>query len=265
MSLLLPGMYVPVDSALHRLDPRLKMAAALGLMVLPFTAHSPASYGLLAVLMGGLAVMARAPLVPLLRTLSAVFWLGLFMFAYYLFATPGRPLLAVGDLAMTDAGLLAGGVQVFRLCLLVVVSALLTYTTSPGQLAHGLETLLSPLTRLGFPVRDVTLVLTIALRFVPTVLNELETITRAQEARGLDVRSGGPWQRIRGTVPVFVPMVLAAMRRAEDLAAAMDTRAFRSTARPTRLTQLSLGRAELLAAVAMLAVGLAILGLERWL
>jgi energy-coupling factor transport system permease protein len=265
MNLLLPGMYLADESIVHRLDPRLKMAGALGLMALPFVVECLPAYVLLAALVLGLALLARAPLPALLRTVTTVFGLAVLMFVFYLFTTPGRTLFGIGGIGVTVEGLQAGGVQVYRLCLLVAIAALLTYTTSPSQLAQGTEALLGPLARIGVPVRDISLVLTIALRFVPTVVDEIETISRAQRARGVELNAGGLIHRLRNLVPIFVPVFVAAVRRAEELAAAMDARGFRSSPHPTHMTQLRLGRAELVAALASLAAGLTIVGIDRWM
>ncbi len=255
MNLLLPGMYFAADTALHRLDPRVKMGAAMVLMVLPFAARHPLGHLLTVGLVVLAAALSRAPWRALLGTLRTVFWLGLFMFFFYFFTTPGRPLVALGGVAVTLEGLLAGTMQVYRLCLLAVVAALLTYTTSPLQLTHGLEAMLSPLAHLGFPVRELGMVLTIALRFVPTFFEEIETLSRAQKARGVDMAAGPPWQRIRNMVPVFVPLFLSAVRRAEELAVAMEARGFRSQPHRTRLYRLALSRADGVAALVVLACG----------
>lgn len=257
MNLLLPGMYFSADSILHRLDPRVKMGAAMVLMVLPFAARHPIGHLLTVGLVGGAAVLARAPWRALLGTLRTVFWLGLFMVFFYFFTTPGRPLVTLGGVTVTLEGLLAGALQVYRLGLLAVVAALLTYTTSPLQLTHGLEAMLSPLARLGLPVRELGMVLTIALRFVPTFFEEIETISRAQKARGVDLSSGAPWRRIRNTVPVFVPLFLSAIWRAEELAVAMEARGFRCQPHRTRLYRLALRRADGIAALIVLACGIA--------
>lgn len=257
MNLLLPGMHFAADSVLHRLDPRVKMGAALALMVLPFAARHPVGHLLTIGLVGAAAVLSRAPWRALLGTLRAVFWLGLFMFFFYFFTTPGRPLLTLGQVTVTLEGLLAGAVQVYRLCLLAIVAALLTYTTSPLQLTHGLEAVLGPLARLGLPVRELGMVLTIALRFVPTLFEEMETLVRAQKARGVDIASGPPWRRIRNTAPILVPLFLSAIRRAEELAVAMDARGFRSHPNRTRLYRLTLSRADGIAVLVVLACGIA--------
>ena len=264
MNLLLPGMYVAADSPLHHLDPRVKMGAALGLMALPFAVHTLLGSLLLAALLAATAWLARAPVLPLLRTVRTIFWLALLMFVFYFFTTPGQPLVTWMGISITAEGLAMGATQVYRICLLVIVASLLTYTTSPAQLAHGLEALLGPLEQARFPVRDIALVLTIALRFVPTFFAEIEMISKAQQARGADFYSGGPLRRLRSLVPVFVPIFVSALRRAEDLATAMDARGFRSAPRRTRLYRLSLGWNDLLACLSVLAVSLLILGLERW-
>ena len=263
MNLLLPGMYVSSDSALHRLDPRVKMAAALLLMTIPFAAHSIWSYLLLATFVAIIALLSSAPLGALLRTLRVVFWIGFFMFFFHLFTTPGQPLISLGNVVVSWQGLLAGGEQIYRLILLVIIAALLTFTTSPAQLAHGLEAALGPFERLGLPVRELVMVLTIALSFVPTFFEEIEKISKAQRARGVDYRSGGLAARLRSLVPVFIPIFVSAFCRAEDLATAMEARGFRSAPRRTRLYRLHLGRQDLLASLAVVAVILAALGLEQ--
>jgi energy-coupling factor transport system permease protein len=263
MNLLLPGMYVAADSALHRLDPRVKMGAALLLMTLPFAAPGLWSTLLLSAFVAAIAFLSTAPLPALLRTLHTVIWIGFFMFFFYLFTTPGQTLVAVGSITVTWEGLLSGATQVYRLGLLVIVAALLTFTTSPSQLAHGLEAALAPLVWLGLPVRELAMVLTIALRFVPTLFDEIDKITKAQRARGVDSVSRNPWRRVRSWVPTFVPIFVSAFRRAEELAAAMDARGFRGVHHRTRLYQLRFTYRDLIACLVVLAVALAALGLER--
>ena len=263
MNLLLPGMYVATGSALHRLDPRVKMGAALLLMTSPFAARSLESNALLSVFVAGAAILSSVPLSALLRTLRTIFWIGLFMFVFYFFTTPGRALFALGDISVTWEGLLAGLTQIYRLGFLVVVASLLTFTTSPAQLAHGLEAMLRPLTRLGLPVREFAMVLTIALRFVPILFEEVDKIAKAQQARGAGIHAGGLGRRVRSWVPVFVPIFVSAFRRAEELATAMEARGFRGAHHRTRLYQLRLTRRDLVAILVVMVVTLAVVGLER--
>jgi len=163
--------------------------------------------------------------------------------------------VSLWGISVTLEGVLLGATQIYRLCFLVLVASLLTYTTSPAQLTHGLEALFRPLARVGVPVREFTMVLSIALRFVPTLFDQIDRIMMAQRARGADVRSGAPWQRVKCWVPVFVPIFVAAFRRAEELATAMDARGFRGVRRRTHLRKLDLGWRDLAAAAAVLCVG----------
>jgi energy-coupling factor transport system permease protein len=260
VNFLLPGMYVAGESALHKLDPRVKTGAALLLMSLPFIAQSLGGHLLLLTFVATLVFVSGIPLLALLRTLQTIFWIGLFLFLFYLFTTPGQPLLGLGSVVLSWEGLVAGSIQVYRLSLLVIIATLTTFTTSPTQLAHGLEATLRPLERIGLPVRELVMVLTIALSSVPLSFLEIEKISKAQRARGSDFRSGGPWHRIRSLTPVLVPIFVSAFRRAEELATAMEARNFRSAPQRTRMYQLRLKRADLVASLIVLAVSIAVLG-----
>ncbi len=263
MNLFLPGMFVAAHSVVHRLDPRLKAAAALVLMILPFATPQLTSQLLEVAFVATVAALSRVPLRALVGTLRSVLWLGLFMFVFYFFTTPGRVLLAWGPVMLSWEGLLAGATQIYRLCLLVSISALLTFTTSPAQVAHALEVTLGPLARLGLPVREAAMVVMIALRFVPTLNQELENLVRAQAARGADIRSPYPWRRVAAWVPVFVPLFVAAFRRAEELAIAMEARGFRGTQARTHLIELRLARRDGMAALVLGGLVLAAYGLHR--
>lgn len=260
MGLMLPGMYVATDSVVHRLDPRIKMGAATLLMVLPFAAPSLPSNVTLSAFVLALVVLSKVPALALLRTLRTVIWLGFFMFFFYAFTIPESPLIAWGWLSISRAGLLAGATQIYRLCLLVIVAGLMSYTTSPSQLAHGLEALLAPLARIGLPVRELAMVLTIALRFVPTLSEEIDKLAKAQRARGIDP-GNAPWQRVKSWVPMFVPIFVSAFRRADSLATAMEARGFRGARHRTRLHQLELRRRDLVATLIVLATTGAVLAM----
>ncbi len=262
MNLLLPGMYIAADSPVHRLDPRVKLGAALGLMALPFAAPGLWSNLFLTAFVAAIAFLSMAPPLALLRTLRTMFWIGCFMFFFYLFTTPGRPLITLGSVATTWEGMWVGATQVYRLCLLIVVSALLSFTTSPAQLAHGIETLIGPLARLGLPVRDLAMVLTIALRFVPTLFDQVDKIAKTQQARGADIHSANPLRRMQSWRPLFVPIFVSAFRRADELATAMEARGFRGAQHRTHLYQLRLTRQDLAASLIVLGAGLAAIGLN---
>jgi energy-coupling factor transport system permease protein len=256
------GQYVPGDSVLHRLDPRVKMVASLALMMIPF-----ATTWLGYVILSGFVILlvAVSGISPriFLRTLRTILWVGVLMFFLYLFATPGAPVVAFGGLAITSPGIVAGAAMVYRLILLVIVASLLTLTTSPIQLAHGLESLLSPMARIRLPVQDLAMVVTITLRFVPTLFEEIDKIAKAQTARGADFLSGGPIRRARNLTAVFVPIFVSAIRRADELAMAMDTRCFRGAPKRTRMQQLRLGLLDLIAIAIVILISLACVAIGR--
>jgi energy-coupling factor transport system permease protein len=232
-------------------------------MVLPFVAPGLVSNLVLAIFVSGIVLLSRVPLVALLRALRVVLWTGLFMFVFYLLSTPGRQLAVLGPVSATWEGLIAGVVQVYRLCLLVVVGAVFTYTTSPSQLAHGIEAVLMPFARLGLPVREFAIVLSIALRLVPILFEEIDKIVKAQEARGASIRSGPLAARGRGWVSVFVPIFVSAFRRADQLATAMEARGFRGANERTHLYRLHFAGRDAAAGLVLLAVGMLVL-LGRW-
>jgi energy-coupling factor transport system permease protein len=269
MTLMLLGTYVAVDSVVHRLDPRIKMGAATLLMLLPFAAPSLQSNVLLSAFVLVLVVLSKVPILMLLRTLRSVFWLGFFMFFFYAFTAgrastvPEPPLVRWGPLAVFQSGLLMGVTQIYRLCLLAIIAGLMSYTTSPSQLAHGLESLLDPLARLGLPVRELSMVLTIALRFVPTLSEEIDKLAKAQRARGIDP-GNAPWEQAKSWVPMFVPIFVSAFRRAERLATAMEARGFRGTEHRTRLYRLALCRRDLVATLVVLFVALLAWAATHW-
>jgi energy-coupling factor transport system permease protein len=256
------GMYVPGNSILHRLDPRVKTGATLLLMAIPFAMHGLWGHVVLSAFVVMAVLLSGVPLGALAHTLRTVFWIAFLMFFLYLFTTPGEPLVALGSIAITRQGVLAAGAQIYRLCLLVIIASLLTFTTSPIQLTHGLEEMLSPLERARLPVRELVMVLTIALRFVPTLQEEIDKIAKAQRARGADFRTGGPLRRARNLVPIFVPIFVSAFRRADELATAMDARGFRSVPHRTRMRKLRLGSLDLLATLAVLGFVLAVIWLR---
>jgi energy-coupling factor transport system permease protein len=184
------------------------------------------------------------------------------LFVFHAVTIPGRALLTVGSLTVTLEGLVGGVQQIYRLCFLVLVYSLLTYTTSPAQLSQGVETVFGPLARVGLPVRELAMVLTIAMRFVPTLSEEIDNLVMAQEARGAAIRTGPIWERFGGWAAVFVPLFVAAFRRADDLATAMDARGFRGAHARTHLYALRLQRRDLIAGMIVAAFCAALLAVQ---
>ncbi|MDZ7393790.1 MAG: energy-coupling factor transporter transmembrane protein EcfT [candidate division KSB1 bacterium] len=222
------GQYYPSNSLVHRLDPRAKLVASVVLMsglLLTDSLPLTVAWGMLAV---ALVVAARLPVGLVLRNLRAFVWLFLLTMVVHSFFTGGTPLVRLPVLGwkLTWEGVEKGLLYSFRLGLLVVMAALLTLTTSPIELTDGLERLLRPLRRLGVPVHELAMMMSLALRFVPTLLEEADRLQKAQVSRGASFE-GSLVQRARSVVPLVVPLFVSAFRRADELALAMDARCYR--------------------------------------
>jgi energy-coupling factor transport system permease protein len=247
------GRYYPTGSAVHRLDPRVKMVGALAVLVTVLATQSPMAYGFLTLLL--LLVVAGSGLSAafLWRNLSSLRWLLAIVFVMHGLLTSGEPLFAALPW-LTQEGLLTGAVFAWRVALMVSVATVLTATTSPVDLGDALERLLRPMERLGLPVHELAMVSVIALRFVPTLLDEARRIIKAQMGRGASF-GGGLIARARSAVPVLVPLFASAFRRADDLALAMDARCYRGAVGRTKYVELSLTRTDL---IALIIVGAAV-------
>lgn len=250
------GRYLPGDSFLHRMDPRVKIVLLFFFLLLIFFVENAASFAALACAVALLMVFSRVPLMMQLRSIRPILWIVLFTFAVHLFMTPGTEAFRIGFLTATWEGIVRGAYIGLRLILLILLSTLLTLTTSPLRLTDGLEALLSPLRRVGVPVHELAMMMTIALRFVPTLLEELDRIMKAQKARGVDFERGNIMQRLRAIVPVLVPLFLSAFRRADELALAMEARCYRGGEGRTQMKELRTGRLDYVA-IAVFFVGAA--------
>lgn len=250
------GQYLPRDSTLHRLDPRAKILLTITLAVTLFFVPSFAGLGACAAGLLLLLALGRIPFGYALRGLRPlVVLLGLTAVLNTFFAAgdPTPVLFRLGPLIATEGGLRTGVFVSTRLILLVVTTSLLTFTTSPVELTDGLERLLRPFRRIGLPGHELAMMMTIAMRFIPTLLEETEKIAKAQMARGAEFDQGPPWRRARAFVPVLVPLMISAFRRSEDLALAMEARCYRGGDGRTRMNELHWRPADLVAFVAVAA------------
>lgn len=234
------GQYFPVDSALHRLDPRAKLSLVLGFMIALFFIDQMAVMLGSAIIIPLLLVVSKLPPRWLARSLKPLIFILLFTFVIHLFLTPGPALFRLGPLTGTRTGLARGAFFGLRLILVIAVSSFVTLTTTPVRLTDAMESLLKPLKRVRLPVHEFALMATIALRFIPTLLAEAEGIIRAQKARGADFESGNIIRRARSFVPILVPLFVGAFRRADDLAVAMEARGYAGGEGRTRLHILSM-------------------------
>jgi len=261
------GQYVPVESAVHRLDPRTKILATIALAVVVFLVHEAAGLAVLTAALGGIILAARIPAGYVVRSLRPVLWLVGFAVALQIFFGPpgGHPLVHRGPIVVSRENVVLGVFYGYRLIVLVAATSLMTFTTSPVELTDGLERLLRPFRRIGVPAHELALMMTIALRFIPTLLEETEKIMKAQMARGAEFSQGSLVRRARALVPLLVPLFISAFRRAEALALAMEARCYRGGEHRTRMTELVLRPRDYVAfAVVVLAAALALIPAASW-
>ncbi len=220
------GQYYPVDSVLHRMDPRTKLFGTMVFIISLFLADNIWGY-LIATLFLAVAIRtSRVPFSFMVRGLRAILFLLLISVSFNLFLTDGQELFRLGFLKVTREGLRMAGFMAVRLIYLVVGSSIMTLTTTPNQLTDGLEKSLGFLKRVGVPIHEISMMMSIALRFIPILVEETDKIMKAQMARGADFESGNLIQRARSMVPILVPLFISAFRRATDLAMAMEARCY---------------------------------------
>ena len=220
------GQYYPGSSILHRLDPRVKLMGTLVFIICLFAFGSAASYVVAAAALFCTIAVSRVPPSYLLRGLRMILVLMIVTALFNLFLTPGDPVVTIWKLQITSQGIVMAVHMVFRLSFLVIGSSIMTLTTTPNQLTDGLEKGLGWMRRLHVPVHEIAMMMSIALRFIPILTDEANRIMSAQEARGADFHSGGLIRRAKALIPLLVPLFVSAFRRANDLAQAMESRAY---------------------------------------
>lgn len=232
------GQYYPVDSVLHRLDPRVKLLATLLYLLSLFLMQSWSGYAFAALVLCLLIRLSRVPVRFLTRGLRGILFILLLSVSFNLFLTPGTVLVQLGILRISREGLRIAIMMALRLILLVIGSSIMTLTTTPNQLTDGLEKGLGFLRLLHVPVHEIAMMMSIALRFIPILIEETDKIMKAQQARGADFESGGLLRRARVLVPILVPLFISAFRRASELAMAMEARCYHGGEGRTKLKPL---------------------------
>ena len=220
------GQYYPVDSLLHRLDPRTKLFGTLVYIVTLFIADNLWAYVAATIFLITAIKLSNVPVKFMVRGLKSIMFLLLLSVSFNLFLTPGTPIFKIGFLQMTWEGLRFAAFMAIRLVYLVMGSTILTLTTTPNQLTDGLEKSLGFLKKVGVPVHEVSMMMSIALRFIPILIEETDKIMKAQIARGADFENGNLIQKVKNMVPLLVPLFISAFRRANDLAMAMEARCY---------------------------------------
>lgn len=248
------GQYVPTGSVVHKADPRVKILSTLFLLTGVFLADHWVVFAMWAASLGAIVTVSKLPLSMVLRTARPVLFLVVFTAAIHLFFSRGTPVFELGVLKITEEGLRMAFKMGSRLFLLVLFAGTLTLTTSPTELADGLERLFAPFSPLGFPAHEMAMMMTIAIRFIPTLLDETDRIMKAQLARGADLDRGNIFRRLMAFVPVLVPLFVIVFQRADELAIAMESRNYSGGAGRTRMKPLHWGFVDSLTLAAVLAL-----------
>ncbi len=259
------GQYYPVSSPIHRLDPRIKLLAVILYIVAIFFIQKFVGFALVAVFLLAAVFLSRVPLLKVLRSLRAVLFLVTFtMIISVLFysSKTAEPLWAWGIIKIYKQGLINAARMGLRLILLVLGPSLLTLTTTPTALTDGLESLLKPLALIKLPIHELAIIMSIALRLIPTLMEETEKIMNAQKARCADFDTGNIFKRAKALIPVLIPLFVSSFRRADELADAMDSRCYRGAKGRTRMKRLKLHFRDFAASFVMLALFFVILVLR---
>lgn len=241
------GQYFPTGSIIHKIDPRIKILTVLIFIIFLFIINSFLGYGL--VLLGVVIVsfLSKISIKMIFRGLKPLRWIILITFIINVLFTTGTPLFSIGPVGVSQEGVILASRMAIRLGLLVMGTSLLTLTTSPVSLTDGIEGLLKPFKKIGFPAHELAMMITIALRFIPTLIDETDKIIKAQKARGADFESGNIINRAKNMVPLIVPLLLSSINRADELSVAMEARCYNGDNGRTKLNPLVLKAKDLMA------------------
>ena len=241
------GQFFPGDSIAHKLDARCKLLLVVVYIAALFTAKGIAGYGLVILATIAMVAVSRIPPKALFRGLKPVVIIIVFTAILNMFFTTGTPLVKIGPVTITTEGLIRAGAMVLRIMLLICGTFLLTYTTSPIALTDGMERLFNPLKKIKVPVHEMSMMMSMALRFIPTLIEETDKIMSAQRARGADFETGSLLRRAKALLPILVPLFVSSFRRADELAVAMESRCYHGGEGRTRMKQMKFSRADLIA------------------
>ena len=233
------GQFFPGSSIVHRLDPRCNLLLTIVYIAALFTAKSYVSYAVMLIITGVCIALSRIPLKVILRGLKPLWIIIALTAVLNIFFTPGRELVSFWKITITCEGLIRAVFMVLRITMLIAGTFLLTYTTSPIALTDAMEILFGPLKKLKVPVHEMSMMMSMALRFIPTLIEETDKIMSAQKARGADFETGNLLQRARALLPLLVPLFVSAFRRADELAVAMECRCYHGDEGRTRMKQLA--------------------------
>ncbi|MCI8299794.1 MAG: energy-coupling factor transporter transmembrane protein EcfT [Lachnospiraceae bacterium] len=238
------GQYYPADSVIHRLDPRTKLMAAMLYILSLFIFRGWAGFAAVTLALVLVIALSKVPFAYMVRGLKPIAVILVITILFNLFLTPGVPLVEFWKLSISWQGLKNAGFMTVRLIYLILGSSVLTLTTTPNQLTDGMEQSLKPLNRLHIPVHEISMMMSIALRFIPILIEETDKIMKAQLARGADFESGNLIKKAKSMVPLLVPLFISAFRRANDLAMAMEARCYHGGEGRTKMKPLRYKKAD---------------------
>ena len=229
------GQYYPAKSILHRLDPRVKFVGTIAFLISLFVANSLWGYLLATAFLAVVIVLSKVPVKFMMKGLKPLFFIFILTVAFNLFLVPGKVVVQIWILKITEEGIRQAIKIGIRLIYLVMGSSVMTLTTTPNQLTDGLEKLMRPLNKIKVPVHEIAMMMSIALRFIPILMEETDKIMKAQIARGADFESGNLIKKAKNLIPLLVPLFISAFRRADDLAMAMEARGYTGSGKTSRM------------------------------
>lgn len=254
------GQYVSGSSPLHRINPAVKILFTLIYVVILFTVKSPLSYAAFSVYTLSLILISGVPIKMIVRGIRPMLWIFILTAALNIFMTPGNAIWSLRvfklTVTITREGLIMGTATVVRLLFLVMGTSLLTLTTSPLQLTDGIEVLLRPLKKIKVPAHEIAMMMTIAIRFIPTLAEETDKIMKAQTARGADFETGNIIRRARAMTPLLIPLFISAFRRADELATAMEARCYNGSQNRTKMKESKITSLDIISGIIFIIGGL---------
>ena len=259
------GQYYPADSAVHKLDPRVKLVATVVFIISLFVFRSISSYLTATLFLAGVIRLSKVPFRYMVKGLKTIFILMLITVAFNLFLTDGTPVLQIWKLTITLEGIRTAAFMAIRLVYLIIGSSVMTLTTTPNDLTDGMEKGLRFLKKIHVPVHEIAMIMSIALRFIPILMEEADKIMKAQMARGADFESGNIIRRAKNMVPLLVPLFISAFRRANDLAMAMEARGYHGEEGRTKMRPLEYKRRDRIAYLILAAYLAAMFVVNRYI
>lgn len=258
------GQHYPVESIVHNLDPRNKIIMSFLFIISLFLINEASTYILVIAFLTLAIGLSKVPFKFVIKGLRPILMIIVITFIINVIMTPGKVIFELWFIKITEEGLKQAGFMAIRLTFLIMGTSLLTLTTSPIILTDGIESLLKPFKRFGLPAHELAMMMTIALRFIPTLMEETEKIMKAQKSRGADFESGNIMSRAKNLVPLLVPLFISAFRRADDLAMAMEARCYRGGENRTRMRQLKITITDYISILIFAVYVIAIVTLRIW-